>query len=105
MCKTILLATLLGVSLTPSLAGAETDYREWQINQIYSPTPKQLALEGRGRVTIYDGLRDRDVERAMDAQFDRVDNMMFIRTVVTDGKGEPLRNKDTGEELTEDDDC
>lgn len=105
MRKTILLAILLGVSVTPYMAVAETDYREWQINTIHSPTPKQLALERRGRVTIYDGLRDSDVERALDAQFDRVENMMFIRTVITDGNGEPLRNEDTGEEVVEDDDC
>jgi len=33
---------------------------------------------------IHDGLTDRDVERALDEQFDRLVHMMFIRVVVTE---------------------
>ena len=105
MRKTTLLATLLCLSLTPVLADAETAYRDWQLKQIFSPTPAQLKLEQLGRVTTYDGLRDTDVEHAMDAQFDRVDRMMFIRTVITDDVGQPQRDEKTGAEITEDDDC
>jgi hypothetical protein len=32
---------------------------------------------------IHDGLTDRDVERALDEQSDRLVHMMFIRVVVT----------------------
>jgi hypothetical protein len=52
---------------------------------------------------IYDGLTDRDVERAFDEQFDRLEHMMFIRVVVTDDSGK-ARRSGTGEVVTESDD-
>ena len=53
---------------------------------------------------IFDGLRDTDVEQAMQTEFERVGNMMFVRTVVTDRSGALLQDK-TGGYVTEDDDC
>jgi len=83
--------------------GAAED--RWQLRQLFEPSATQLAVEKRGRVFIYDGLNDTDVEQAMDEEYDRVHSMMFIRTVVTDVQGEPLRDPDTGELVVEDDDC
>lgn len=62
---------------------------------LFNPTQSQIKAESRGRVTIYDGLDNSDVETALDTQFDRIDNMMFVRTrhTLKDGSVE------------EDDDC
>jgi hypothetical protein len=47
---------------------------------LFHPTQSLLKAESRGRVTIYDGLDNRQVERALDTQFGRIDYMMFVRT-------------------------
>jgi hypothetical protein len=52
---------------------------------------------------IYDGLTDRDVERAFHEQFDRLEHMMFIRVVVTGDSGK-ARRSESGEVVTESDD-
>ncbi len=52
----------------------------WDQVQLHNPSETLLAAESRGRVTIYDGLYQSDVDRAMDEQFRRIDRMMFIRT-------------------------
>ena len=54
----------------------------WQLEMIHSPSSAQLKVEERGRVYIYDGLHEADVELAMNTQFSRLDNMMFVRTKV-----------------------
>lgn len=84
---------------------ADNDYHEWQLQKLLDPTPWELALEDAGRVYIYDGLKDSDIEYAMDAQFDRIAHMMFVRTVVTDDSDRPLRDQITGNFVVEDDDC
>lgn len=82
-----------------------TDVREIELRRLFEPSAGELQDEANGRTYIYDGLRDTDIERAMEEQFERVDNMMFIRVKPTDEKGEVLKNKETGEELVEDDGC
>ncbi|MGD8616339.1 MAG: hypothetical protein PVI91_11820 [Gammaproteobacteria bacterium] len=79
--------------------------QQWQMQRLFNPTPADLETEARGRVMIYDGLTDRVVSRAMREQFDRVDAMMFTRTIVTDATGEPRTDTDSGEFLREDDGC
>ena len=61
---------------------------EYQHKMLFSPSSSVLAAEARGRVMIYDGLRYATVTRAMDEQFDRIENMMFVGTVIEqeDGK-------------------
>ena len=81
------------------------DVREIELRRLFEPTQGELTDEASGRIYIYDGLRDTDIERAMEEQFERIDNMMFIREKPTDEKGEVLKDPETGEELVADDGC
>ena len=78
-----------------------------QIEQrrLFEPTPAERQAERAGRIYIYDGVRDVDVARAMDEEFDRVQSMMFIRTQVTDDMGEVKKDAKTGEVYVQDDGC
>ena len=103
--KTLLMvSSLIAALITATGAGAGSDDRSWQLKRLFSPTSRDLAREAAGRVLIFDGLRDTDVEQAMQTEFERVGNMMFVRTVVTDRSGALLQDK-TGGYVTEDDDC
>jgi hypothetical protein len=63
--------------------GAELPFKydSYQERRLWEPTPKELEGERQGQIYIYDGLTRSDVEAAMGQQFDRIDSMMFIRTV------------------------
>lgn len=77
----------------------------WQQKQLFEPDQTQLKRESRGRVTIYSGFTDVQVAQAMDQQFDRVEHMMFVGTVVTASDGQPRTDERSGEVQTEDDGC
>ena len=79
--------------------------QEWQYNRLFNPSPAHRKAEGRGQVFIYDGLTDVTVNQALDHHFDRIQNMMFTRTVITDENGEPEIDPITGNQLVEDDGC
>jgi len=79
--------------------------QEWFQNRLFAPTEQQRTQEQDGKVVIYDGIHDVDVNHAMDTQFDRIEHMMFIGTVITNQDGEPVRDEATGQVLKEDDDC
>ena len=97
----VLASAITGVLLgsAPATAG------DWQEKMLLNPSDSQLKLEQRGRVMIYDGLTDKQIASAMDAQFDRIESMMFVGTVVTDENGEARRDTETGEVIVEDDGC
>ena len=40
-----------------------------------------------------------------ETEFDRIDSMMCVRTMVTEQAGKPHRDGKTGGNVTEDDDC
>jgi hypothetical protein len=65
-----------GMILTTLSAAAGDSFQE---NVLFAPHQSQLMAEAKGRVMIYDGLESKVVDRAMDEQFNRIDNMMFIR--------------------------
>ena len=80
--KTALVATLI----TGCLFSAQTtaaDAGDWQLAMLHTPSTGQLNAEQRGRVHIYDGLHERDIDSAMSGQFERIEHMMFVRTKVT----------------------
>ena len=77
----------------------------WQLSRLFQPTQADLASEKKGRIMIYDGLTDKTVDRALDEHFDRIDALMFTRTIVTDDTGKPRLDPQTGEIVTEDDGC
>lgn len=68
-----------------------------QTEMLLSPSQSQMKREQNGSILIYDGLMDKQVNSAMDRQFDRIESMMFIRTKKVD--------EITGEITEEVDDC
>jgi len=78
---------------------------QWQYNRLLSPSPTDRESEKQGAVVIYDGLTDVTVNQALDQHFDRIQNMMFTRTVITDENGDPQLDPITGNILVEDDGC
>jgi hypothetical protein len=88
-----------------SLCACSTDTLTWQQRRLHQPNKAELEWERTGHVMIYEGMTDREVERALDNHFNRVESMMFINTVVTDADGKPARHPESGELITEDDGC
>lgn len=77
---------------------------KWQVARLFEPTQSQRKLEGRGYITIFDNLPDTTVEKAMDNNFHRIENMMFTRIVITDKNGLPELDQ-AGNIVIEDDGC
>lgn len=78
---------------------------DWQEKLLFNPPDSQLKAEQHGRIMIYDGLKDTQISKAMDTQFDRIESMMFVRTIVTDDEGEAVHDIETGQVIVEDDGC
>lgn len=72
--KRPLMAALLLTLSAPAFSADSFQHR-----MLFSPTESMLKAETKGRIMIYDGLDSASVDRAMDEQFKRIDNMMFIR--------------------------
>jgi len=105
----ITITLVLGCTGGPATALAdELDLFEavekWQMNRLFKPTRQQRGYERKGDVVIYDGLTDIMVEKAINENFDRIQNMMFTRVVLTGKDGKPKRGGD-GELITADDGC
>jgi hypothetical protein len=93
------------VSLICPAPLALADARDIDLRRLFEPTPAELQQERAGRIYIYEGLTNREIERAMDQAFDRVESMMFIRKPITDEKGELVKDPETGKPQYEDDGC
>jgi hypothetical protein len=95
MNKTTIKTTIASLVLAFS-ASVVASAESYQKRILFTPGDAHLAAEERGRVMIYDGMKDEEVELAMDQQFDRIENMMFIRT---------KHKQANGEYVADDDDC
>ena len=71
----------------PETGAADALY-QWQYDRLMEPNEAQIAREASGQVSIYDGMREQDVDAALDTQFGRMDSMMFVRTAYLDEQGE-----------------
>lgn len=86
-------------------ADDDNSVEQWQLTRLFSPTENDLKNEAKGQVFIYSGLKDIDVDRALDKNFNRIQSMMFIKTKITDSDGEPKVEEKTGITLAENDGC
>ena len=93
------------LSCALSVCACSTQPLTWQQRRLDQPTEAELKWERAGHVMIYEGMKDREVEHAMDRHFNRVQGMMFINTVVTDDNGKPLKDPETNKVVTENDGC
>ncbi len=74
----VLSVALSGYTSQALAAGdSASDYYE---NILLNPSETILLAEAKGRVTIYDGLENSVIDQALDTQFGRMENMMFVRT-------------------------
>ena len=97
--------SVFALCLVVAAPATAADVRDIELRRLFEPSQGELAAEASGRIYIYEGLRDRDVERAMADEFERVDSMMFIRVEKTDEQGEVKRDPETEAPATYDDGC
>jgi hypothetical protein len=90
----------IGMDLDPDKA-----LHDWRMQRLMAPTPRDLEKERKGSVYIYDGLTEREVDAALETQFARIQNMMFVGTVKTDARGEPLQDAESAKYVQESGDC
>jgi hypothetical protein len=89
-----------GMALDPDKA-----LHDWQVQRLMEPSPRDLEKERKGSVYIYDGLTEREVDTALDTRFPRIQNMMFVGTVKTDARGEPMKDVRSGQYIQESGSC
>lgn len=98
-CRNSVLSVIffaLPVASWSALAGETVNYR-WQIDKLMQPSESQIQREKESQsVFIYEQLMTADVDRALEDQFERVEHMMFVKTMLppTDKGGEPIQQPD-----------
>ena len=98
-------AVVLASTIMLLCAARPVTANDWQEKLLFNPPDSQLKLEQRGRIMIYDGLTDKQIARVFDTQFDRIEAMMFVRTIMTNDEGNAMRDSETGQVIVEDDGC
>ena len=82
--KLTALVFLWGILLTQTATAIQAaEYigsEGWQQRRLFTPSPNELQQEAAGRIFIYDGMMEADLDHALDDQFQRLESMMFIRT-------------------------
>lgn len=87
MNKKITIHQLAAASLITAFSFGAHAESQFITNALFNPSESLLVAEVSGRVMIYDGLKNETVERALDQQFDRIESMMFVRTLVAQEDG------------------
>ena len=87
------------------ISACSTQHLTWQQRRLENPTAAEIQWERNNHVMIYEGMKDREVNHALDNHFNRVQSMMFVNTVVTDDNGNPLKDPESGEVVVEHDGC
>ena len=104
-CITFLIL-FMGFSSFATADDYAADYKRlWQLKRLFSPSVRQVKMEQHQRIFTYIGLTDKEVDQAMDENFDRIESFLMANIIITDEKGKPKRNPKTGEVLTEEDGC
>jgi len=85
--------------------GPDQALHDWRMQRLMEPSPRDLEKERKGSVYIYDGLTEREVDGALETQFARIQNMMFVGTVKTDARGKPLQDAESGKSVRESGSC
>jgi hypothetical protein len=75
---------------------------ELQYEQLMAPSFAQLQLEEGGNIFVYSGLKESDIQLAMDNHHQRIGSMMFVNVVWTDKEGQPLIDGVTGNIIVDD---
>ena len=87
----IIINMLLVLASMPAQAADSYQYKS-----LFTPSDFTLKAEAKGRIMIYDGMTSETIEKAMDEQFNRIENMMFVRII---------HEQENGEYYVEDDGC
>ena len=92
----LLIGTLFAMAPVHATLSGDAIQESWQLNRLFNPDTAELRQEQRDTVFIYAGLTDRDVSRALDENFDRIESMMFTGIILTDNQGLPIKDPETG---------
>ena len=80
---------ILILFVTNSAYADETRAYKIQKKRLNKPSKiVKKAEELRQSIFIYDGMKDGDIDVALDGQFNRIENMMFVRTLISNEEGE-----------------
>ena len=85
---------IIPLVLLSGFANPVTAGQGWQERRLLAPSAAQQRMEEKDRVYIYDGLHEDTVDRALDTQFERVQNMMFVGVRHTTVDGEEYADDD-----------
>jgi hypothetical protein len=92
----ILIGGLLFSTICSAQGSIYIGSEEWQMRRLLEPTAMEQAAEAAGRIFIYDGLKESEIEAALDAEFERMEHMMFIRVKKETPSGEVVYYEDDG---------
>jgi len=79
------LATLTNVYAETLFAGLHGV----QYKRLITPSNQQTKKESEGKVYLYIAMKDKEVEKVLDSDFDRIENFLFMSVIVTDKTGSP----------------
>lgn len=82
---------LLCCSFSVALAESKVEFSQIEEAMLLNPPS---AGRTSNRVMIYSNVRDKIINKAMNSQFDGIENMMFINTVIESETGELTHSDD-----------